>query len=78
MAVDNATMSPSERLNRRIAEHREEMARLEAQGVDPGVELGALLRKRFGLEALRETYAEYRRDGASWLDDEDDADLDGR
>lgn len=78
MAVDSATLTPAERLERRIDEHREEMARLRAQGVLPGEALGALLRDRFGLAALRESYAEYRRDGASWLDVEDDPDLDGR
>lgn len=66
MATTSRRLTSAEVLERRLKEHRAEMAKAQARGEDPTEELGALLRDRFGLEALRETYAEFRQDTTSW------------
>jgi len=58
------------RLAARIASHRDELARLHAERVDPVAKLHAFVRDRFAFEPLLEAYEEYRRgeltsDGAS-------------
>ncbi|CAA9554432.1 MAG: hypothetical protein AVDCRST_MAG19-1102 [uncultured Thermomicrobiales bacterium] len=65
--VVGATSTSAERMVRRVRgdQHREEVARLRAPGVLLGEKPGAVLRDRFGLDALRAGYAGYRRNGAS-------------
>jgi hypothetical protein len=73
--IDSPAISPH--LQRRIAEHREEVARLRAKFGDPTEALARFVRETFSAEALDETYREYVELGHAWMDREDDASENG-
>ena len=74
VATTTRQLSPAEILERRIKEHREEVARFRERYGDPAVAMAAFLREAFSAEAFLETYRERQRDRGSWLDGEDDLD----
>ncbi len=75
MAIDTEKLSPTEHLERRIQEHLHRREQRPAEYGDPAEAMGRFLIERFGLEALQETYDEYRRDRYSFMyDDHEDED----
>jgi hypothetical protein len=73
--IDSPTVSPQ--LQRRIAAHRAEAARLRAELGDPSEALSRFVQETFSAEALDETYREYVEAGHAWMDREDDLPEDG-
>ena len=59
MTIRTRTISPAEHLERRIAALDAEVEQIRAEYGDPAEALGRYLIKRFGIEALQETYQEY-------------------
>ena len=83
MAETSTKLTPAEHLEKRIRENREWAEKWRAENGDPGEAIGRLLVERFGIEALRATYEEYRRNRYDFMyddepGDEEDEDLDGR
>lgn len=76
MAVEVKRPPRPASLERALALHREEAARLREELGDPGEALSAFVRATFDREALEEVYDELLRGGSFWADDE--AELDGR
>ncbi len=75
MAVATTTKhTPNETLQRRMQEHRAEIKRYREQQGDPAEALGVLLRERFGVEALHDTYFEWLENPYAWLENDDDID----
>ncbi len=79
MAIGTKKLTPAEHLDRHIEENRIRANRWRAEYGDAGEAMGRFLIERFGLEALQETYDEYRRNRYSFMDDdfedEDEHDL---
>lgn len=67
----------SERLERRIKEHKAEVARLRAELGDPQEAFSAFVRSHFTLEALLSDDPSSTNARTTWWDDEDD-NLDAR
>jgi hypothetical protein len=60
-------------LERHIAEHHREVARLRAEFGDPDNAWRRFVRETFDRDALIATYEEYAADPAGWLDQDPDA-----
>ena len=78
MAVETGGSTLTPALQRRILEHKEEMARLREEFGDPEEALRAFMREAFDPQALQETYEEYLRNPFAWLEGEDGLESDGR
>ena len=78
MALKTARSASAETLERHIREHRKKAEELRRQMGDPFAAMGKQLRDAIRPEAFDETYNEYRADGSSWLDEEDDRGTNGR
>jgi hypothetical protein len=77
MATDAEKLSPAGYLEQRIHEHLKRRRRRSAEDGDPAEAMGRFLIERFGLEALQETYGEYRRNRYEFMyDDHEDEDED--
>jgi hypothetical protein len=77
MTIQLERNTPSPTLQRRIALHRAEVARMRAERGDPAAALARFMRDTFSEEALAETYADYVRAGHAWMDPENNASKDG-
>lgn len=70
--VPHPAPAVSERLERRIAEHKSEVARLRAELGDPREALSAFVRSHFTLEALLPDDPSSTDARTTWWDDEAD------
>lgn len=70
MVTQSKLGSPREHLDHRIAALDAEVEQIQAEYGDPAAALGQYLIKRFGIEALTETYQEYLDHEDLFLDDD--------
>lgn len=71
-AATHPTPAVSERMERRIAEHKAEVARLRAELGDPREALSAFVRSHFSLEAFLPDDPSRTDARTTWQDDEAD------
>lgn len=73
----NAAIPLQTDLDRRLAEHREEVARLREQLGDPEEALSAFIREHFDRDALEQAVRATFDEMGAWCDDDDDDELGG-
>lgn len=79
MATRARPVSPTQRLDRRIAQNLVDAEQWRAEHGDPAAAMGSFLYDWIGLEALEATYREYlwHEDSFAFDDYDDDAEGDG-